>query len=103
MQFSNMVALLAIVLAVLYWWHAQGIRQAALQACRLYCKEHDLQLLDDTVALSGMGFARDERGRLLCRRLFVFEFTATGTGRHGGRLVMLGRRTRAIELEPYRI
>lgn len=103
MQFSNIVALLLVVLLVFYWWHAQGIRQIALATCRAYCKQRQLQLLDDTVSVSRLWFKRDEGGRWRGWRLFIFEFTSNGTERHRGWLVMLGERVENIEHEPYPI
>lgn len=103
LQLSNIVALLVVVLLVLYWWHAQGIRQIALAACRRYCKKRELQLLDDTVSASRLWFKRDARGRWRGWRLFVFEFTSTGAERYRGRLIMLGEHIEHIELEPYQI
>lgn len=99
-------SLISIALAaavVLYWWASQGMRQIALQACREYCGNRDLQLLDESVGLRRVRVMRGEQGRLGLCWLYEFEFTATGYDRFKGRIVIQSARVFDIDLEPYRI
>lgn len=85
-----------------YWWRGLAIKEMALQTARRACERADVDLLDQSVCLSGLGIQRDDRGRLRLRRTFSFDFTATGDGRYKGRVVLLGQRTQSVEFEPHR-
>jgi hypothetical protein len=101
LQFSDLIIFLLIALLVAYWWQWQSVRQIALQACKDYCRARNIQLLDQTVALRAVRFKRDAGGRLRLWRLFLFEFTASGSERCNGHVLMLGSRILEIYLEPY--
>lgn len=61
------------------------------------CRQQNLQLLDQTVALHRMWPSRDGRGNLKIEREFRFEFSSDGTNRYGGQIQLLGKTfTRAI-------
>lgn len=96
------IALVFFVLVFL-WWTAQGAKQLALQATRQYCRQMDVQLLDDVVALRGFWLKRDENGGVRIWRSYNFEFTATGNERYQGRIILLGRSVEQILLEPHRL
>ncbi len=97
--------LMAAVFATVIWlwWNAQGAKQYALRETRAYCRDMDVQLLDDVVALRGFWFKRDGQGRLRLWRSYTFEFTATGHERYRGRVVLLGAKVANIYLEPHRL
>jgi hypothetical protein len=101
-EFSNLIPLALLVLAACYWWQDQGMRQLVLEACIHYCREREVQLLDQSVALRRIWFRRDERGQLKSWRLYEFEFASTVNERYKGRAVTLGNRVMDITLEPYR-
>ncbi len=97
------IALLLVVLLVgAYYWSAQGVREVALAATRRHCERHQLQLLDDSVALRALWAKRDASGRWRLWRAYQFEFTATGDERYTGRTVTLGRQVEIILLPPHR-
>ena len=88
---------------MMLWWNAQGIKQVALAAVRRHCKQMDVQLLDDGVALKGFWFKRDSGGTIRLWRSYNFEFTSTGNERYTGQIILLGRRVEDIQLEAHRI
>ena len=92
-----------LVLALLWWWRGQAVRERALAATRRYCQDTGVQLLDETVVLTRLWPQRDPDGRLGLRRTYEFEFTATGEDRYPGTAVMLGLRLEHIQLPPHRI
>lgn len=98
----HLISITSIAVVILYWWTSQGMRQIALQACRKYCDNRDLQLLDESVGLRRIQAKRDEQGRLGLCWMFEFEFTATGYDRFKGRIMILSARVFDIDLEPYR-
>jgi len=72
------------------WLEALRAREVATGACRRFCKVHDLQLLDDTVALSHLELTHPSRGRLGVRRTYTFEFSRAGTDRGTGAVTVSG-------------
>lgn len=88
--------------ACYYWWKAHGMKEAALAAVRRYCRDMQLELLDDTVVLKAFWFKRDGRGHLRMWRTFLFEFCSTGEERYSGRIILLGTTVESIQLQPYR-
>lgn len=91
-----------LLLACFYWWKAHGMKETALAAVRRYCREMQLDLLDDTVVLKAFWFKRDSQGRIRMWRTFLFEFSSTGEERYSGRIVLLGSTVESIQLQPYR-
>jgi len=55
------------------------------------------------VVLRKLALARDQQGWVRVRRIYGFEFTATGEDRNQGLVSVLGNRLEAIELAPHRI
>lgn len=78
--------------SALWWWHASlQALDLARDRARQFCRQQKWQLLDQTVALSGVRLARDPRG-LCLRRRWRFEFSSDGSDRCPGGLVTTGRR-----------
>ncbi|MBY4678210.1 DUF3301 domain-containing protein [Marinobacterium arenosum] len=102
-ELSDLLWLTLICGAMLYWWQAQRIKELALREARKQCKELDLQLLDESVALRAFWFKRGEDGKVHIWRSYTFNFSSTGDDRYTGRIVLLGRAITGIHLEPHRI
>lgn len=81
-------------------------RELAIQHARQACKKHDLQFLDQTVALSRMRPRRDSHGNPCWQREYAFEFTSTASNEDGaivsyrdqGSISMQGFRVKALDL-----
>ena len=80
------------------WLDSLKARDAGIAAARAACQSEDLQLLDDTVAISSLRLARNDDGRLLLRRVYDFEYSDTGDNRRNGSVVMLGHRVVVLNL-----
>ena len=83
-----------LFLGLLAWlWHdSLKARDAGVGEARAACAAEDLQLLDDTVAIRSLRFARDDAGRLRLQRVYGFEYSDTGDNRRRGSVVLLGHR-----------
>lgn len=90
LQLSDLFVLFLLSCAILLWWHNARFKETALHHARHYCDQHNLQLLDESTAISGLWPARNRRGTLVMRRTFQFEFATTGDRRYTGTLVLLG-------------
>jgi len=97
--------LLLLVTAAGVWFVVDALRarEAAIRVARQACKDHGLQLLDDTVQGARMRLVRDAEGIARLRRTFVFEFSEDGFARRTGCLVMQGAQVESLQLEPYRL
>ena len=91
-----------IVVGILsFWWQSDKVKALALSHVYRYCKNQNLQLLDQTMVLKGVWMERDEEGSLGIRRRYTFEFTSTGEVRNHGKVEIFGRRLVNLELEPH--
>ncbi len=82
--------LISLLLAVAWFWlDSLRARELATGVAAAMCGRRDLQFLDQTVALARFGLGRSARG-LRLRRVYRFDYSEEGVGRHTGHLVMLG-------------
>ena len=97
----EVAALLALVLAVLFWLDSLRARERAVRAGREACQRYELQFLDDTVSFARLRLERDDEGRVRIARTYAFEFTETGNSRRRGAIKMLGKELSEVQLDPY--
>jgi hypothetical protein len=96
--------LIALLLgAYLYWFNGQQAKEIALKAVRAHCRNLEVQMLDEYVALSRIQMKREQTGKIRLRRTFLFEFSSTGNERYNGVCMVLGKQVESIQMEPYRI
>lgn len=93
---GNLVPLLLILALTLIWLDGARAREFAIELARSYCRKRGLQFLDETVALARMGLRWTREG-LRVRRMFRFDFSLEGSGRHVGYVLMLGTRLERID------
>jgi hypothetical protein len=87
------------------WVYYSGIRvrETALRAGRLHCREMGLQMLDQTVSRQRISLSRGSGGRWRIWRSFGFEFTSDGERRYRGEIIMLGHEVKQVRTEAHRI
>ena len=105
----EIAGILACIAVAWAWLASLRAREAALRAAREACRQDDLLLLDETVAISALKLVRDENGRLQLQRAYEFEYSDTGDNRRKGSVVLIGHRVvlfnvglRAVASEPER-
>ncbi len=103
MDFASLLLLAVLGLGFWFWLHSIRILEIAREAGRQACNRLDVQFLDDTVASTRLGLARDKSGRRILRRTYRFEFSETGNSRREGEVVMLGEQVETVIMEPYQI
>jgi hypothetical protein len=94
--------LLVLVLVLgLLWLDSARAREFANTLAQRYCENRGMQFLDQTVALARVGIRWTSQG-LRVRRMFRFDFSLEGSGRHTGHILMLGTQLETIDdgLEP---
>jgi uncharacterized protein DUF3301 len=90
--------LLLVLLAIAgSWLGLSRARDRAIQEARSRCQQHGLQLLDETVGLSGLRL-RHVHGRRVLERRYSFEVSIDGNDREAGHLWMIGNLLSALIL-----
>ncbi len=97
-----MIAFALACVAILIWQNA-GFRDRAIRLAKQHCERMDVQLLDDTIALTKLRLKKDARGNIAIARCYEFEFTSTGDRRYQGLLSLHGTKLDDVELEPHRV
>lgn len=82
-----------------YWYAGMQAREQAVAAGRRACADAGVQLLDESVALQRLRFARNDNGQLQFQRDFKFEFSDTGDNRRPGVVRMSGARVVWVNLD----
>jgi hypothetical protein len=85
-------ALLLTSLASLawFWWDSLQKRELAVRAARAVCERANVQVLDDSVAVSKMRLKRDSNQRARIYREYSFDYSSVGDDRQAGRVYLLG-------------
>ncbi|MEW5942542.1 MAG: DUF3301 domain-containing protein [Pseudomonadota bacterium] len=96
---TELLVLIGLAAVGWFWLDSMAVREIAVRTARNACREEGVQFLDETVALDRLGVRRNERGRLLPRRAYRFEFSDTGDNRLRGMVVVVGRRVEMLDLE----
>jgi hypothetical protein len=79
-----------------YWFSGTRVRELAIDAARRSTDLADVQLLDQSVALSRVSMSRDRSGRWRVWRQYRFEYSRDGMNREIGHIIMLGPRLEAV-------
>ena len=96
---NSLLLLIAIIAVVMLWFESLRIREHVIRKCRELCDKSDLQLLDQTVALSSLSPARSVRGHWQLRRIYKFEVSNNGADRYPGYITLLGATIEAIQID----
>ncbi len=99
----NLLLLAIAGLGALYWWQSGLFKGKARQLATEHCRLFDLQLLDESMVITGFWPVRTSRGNLAFRRTYQFEFSSTGDRRYRGRLILEGLTMKSISLEAYKL
>ncbi|UTA47343.1 DUF3301 domain-containing protein [Simiduia sp. 21SJ11W-1] len=103
LELTDLILLFVVCWFGWYTLRVARIKEITVNAVRRRCEADGLQLLDGTIALYKLSLGRDRSGWVRVRRIYGFEFTATGEDRNSGLVSVLGNRLEAIELSPHRI
>ncbi len=95
----DLMLLMPFVLAAMYWWRTSQQKSIALDTARRYCRERDLQLLDESLVFLKFRLERNlHQQRFLCR-VYEFEFCPDGNMRKTGEIVLTGYRVLRVILQ----
>lgn len=88
-MWPTLFSLLGLAVLVMLWLGAARAREDARAMAMRICDRAGVQLLDQSVALRHVRFARAPWGIAL-RRRYSFEYSVDGIGRERGYIVYLG-------------
>jgi hypothetical protein len=86
----DLAIVLPVFLLFMYWWGSSGQKRVAVAAARSFCKERQLQMLDETLAFCRFSFERDSRNQRRLCRIYQFDYCRTGEDRHVGEIIVSG-------------
>jgi hypothetical protein len=86
----DLALVLAVLLLLIYWWESSGQKRVAIAAVRSFCRERQLQMLDESLAFRRFRFERDSRNQRRLCRIYQFDYCRTGEDRHVGEIVLSG-------------
>ena len=89
---------LPVLLLLWYWWRSSGQHAIALRVARAYCKERQLQILDDTLSFKRWRIERGQHHPPRLCRLYEFDYSRIGEDRHSGELILCGNRVLRVIL-----
>lgn len=103
-ELTDLFWLALIAATCMLWWHNLKLREYATRQVQRYCKQQDVQLLDENIALKSMKPVRSPgNGMLVLARRYQFYFTSTGDERYPGSVEMQGRHISRIELAAHKL
>ena len=87
---GNLLWLVPVGILFHYVWHSGKYKGRARELASRHCQELNLQLLDQSMVITGYWPARYTNGNFAMRRTYQFEFSSTGDRRYQGIIVLLG-------------
>jgi Protein of unknown function (DUF3301) len=94
--------LLVILSLAILWYKNLAYKDLAYQSALQFCREADVQLLDQTIVLRSLWPTKHSQSWFL-RRFYQFEFTSTGADRYKGSVTLLGKTVMDIQLAAHRL
>ncbi len=84
------------------WYKNLAYKDLAYKSALQFCREADVQLLDQTIVLRAIRPVKLSQQWFL-RRHYQFEFTSTGADRYKGNITLLGKSVADIQLAAHRL
>ncbi len=75
----------------MFTWSSLKIREQANRIAREFCRDSGRQFLDGSVGFGTLGLTRAS-GRLLLRRVYVFDYAEQGVERRQAAVIFVGGR-----------
>ena len=94
----HVALLIPVMLGGMYWWRTINQKEVAVGAARAYCKDRNLQLLDETLVFKRYRMERESRTRRRLCRIYEFDYSAHGTDRETGEIILSGYRVLRVIL-----
>ena len=90
--------LIFLVAVIMFWIDSLSAREAAISFAKRYCREINLQFLDESVAVKKLNTGRNTAGNFVFYRYYYFEFSTDGINRFSGNAFLIGQKPQSIRL-----
>ena len=94
---GELLVLVCMLAGASYWWQTRDIDQKAYQFSLELGRREGVQILDQSIQRIGIRLTR-QSGSLKIVRLYHFYFSIDGEDRHTGKIMMLGNRIWASQM-----
>ncbi|MEK7991929.1 MAG: DUF3301 domain-containing protein [Thiotrichaceae bacterium] len=102
MSLTSILFILFLGTITWFWFDSLRILEIARTHSQRICAQYHLQLLDDSVSLTGIDLARNKLGRVVLQRNYRFEFHHQGENvRAQGDLIMRGTQLIMMDVPDY--
>lgn len=96
---SSLVVILLLALLAWFWFDSARAKETATSAAAQACQTIQAQLLDQTVSLKKLSFARNSKGRIEIKRTYNFELSLNRQDRAIGRIFLLAQAVDSVQLD----
>lgn len=94
--------LIVICSLAAFWYKNLAYKDLAYRSALSFCREADVQLLDQTIVLTSLRPSKHLQQWYL-RRHYQFEFTTSGADRYKGQITLMGKSVMDIQLAAHRL
>ena len=81
-----------------YWIDCVRVKELARHAGKMYCREYDVQFLDNTVTKRKTRIRLSSSSIIEIQRSYTFDYSDDGEQRHSGIILMHGKRMHEIQM-----
>lgn len=96
---TQLVILFFLFILIAYWVDSIRVKELAHHAGSLYCKQHEVQFLDNTVIKNRTRLIRHHANLFQFQREYFFEYSVHGDERQTGMMVFAGHHLQEIQLD----
>ncbi len=93
------ILVIGLLAGLLWFWLTEmRARERAIAASQWACRQVDAQWLDQSVALTRIGWLRAD-GSICIKRQYSFEFSQDRLTRRHGRVILVGERIASVQVD----
>jgi len=96
---SSLIVILFLALLAWFWFDSARAKETATIAAAQACQTIQAQLLDQTVSLKKLSFARNNQGRIEIKRTYNFELSVNRQDRAIGRVLLLAQAIDSVQID----
>ncbi|WP_353570878.1 DUF3301 domain-containing protein [Candidatus Albibeggiatoa sp. nov. BB20] len=102
MSLTSILFLLFLGAITWFWFDSLRVLEIARTHSKRICAQYHLQLLDDSISLTGINLARNKLGHVVLQRDYRFEFHHQGEDvRIQAGLIMRGTQLMMVDVPEY--
>lgn len=96
---QQLIILFFLFLITAYWIDTARVKEIARHVCKRSCREHNVQLLDNTVVKQKTFIKKQPYTLFAIFRQYSFEYSFNGDERLHGIIIMNGHRLHEVQMD----